>query len=126
MIGMNHGDFDVADGLGPTFVHGRRLLGALFLHPNAEFEDPHDNWVVLLDDFDCVSDVVEVTMGAEQNVDLLHFLFGFRAHRITHNPWINDDGCTGGSLDTESRMSQPREFNAFQIHSVPSSQLPPA
>ena len=76
---------------------------------------------MLPDDFDGVADVISVAVSAEQDVGLLHFFVGVRAHGIAHDPGIDEDGLPARSLDAESRMTQPREFDAFQIHAAVSS-----
>jgi hypothetical protein len=121
VIGVNHGDFNIAHGLRSAFVHGSSSLGAFFLHPATEFEDPHHDRIVLLYDLDRVPDVVKVTVRAEQNVDLLDSLVGLGTHGIAHDPGVDDDGLTAGGLDAERRVSQPGEFNAFEIHECQSS-----
>ena len=120
---MNHGDFDVADSLGPALVHGRNLFSALFRKPEAKFVDTNHRRVMLIDDFNCVADVISVTVRAEQDVCLLHFLVGRGTHGIAHDPGIDEDGLARRGLDAESRVAQPRQFDASQVHAVCSSWL---
>jgi hypothetical protein len=78
---------------------------------------------VLLDDFHCVADVVEVGMRTQQYVDFLDFLFRLWTLRIVHNPWIDNDDFAGWGLKAECGVAQPRKFDAFKIHDL-TVQLP--
>jgi hypothetical protein len=71
---------------------------------------------VLLGDFDRIANVIPVAMCAQQNVNLGDVLIRRGAHRIAHDPGIDDDCFSAGSLNPESCMTQPSEFDSFQIH----------
>jgi hypothetical protein len=116
VIRVDHRHFDVTDRLRSPLVHGRNLFGALFRQPKRKLVDPHHNRVVAFDDFDRVADVVAVSVRAQQDVNLLYFLVGLGAHGIAHDPGIDEDRLPARSLNTKSRVAQPREFDAFQIH----------
>jgi hypothetical protein len=62
-----------------------------------------------------------MTVRAQKDVDLLHLFFSLGAHRIAHDPGIDNDDLARGSLDSESRVPQPREFDVSQIHIAPGS-----
>ena len=64
VIGVDHGDFDVAEFLRAAFIHHGGLLCALLLQPSAHFGNTDDLGIVLVDDLDGVSNVVSVTMCA--------------------------------------------------------------
>ena len=88
------------------------MFRAFFLQPQAELEDADGKGVVLFDDFDGVTDVVAVTVGAEQDVDFLDVLLFFRAHGIAHDPRVDDDGLAAGGFDAEGGVAQPGEFDS--------------
>jgi hypothetical protein len=71
---------------------------------------------MLLDHFDGISNVIEVAVSAEKNINLLHIFLGRRTHWIIHNPGIDNYGLAAGSYDTKGRVAQPRKLNAFEIH----------
>src|SRR5271155_3236862 len=118
MVGVDHGDFDVADLLRTTLVHHGDVPGALLLQPSAQFRDANNLGIVLLDDLDGVSDVIPVAVGAQKNIDLLHFFLGGRAHRVVHDPGIDNDGLPARSYDAKRRVAEPRKLNAFEIHEL--------
>ena len=92
VIGVHHGDFDVANLLRAAFVHHGGLPGAFFLQPAAHFGHADDLRIVLLDDFDGVADVVAVAVRDQQRIDSLYLFLGRRAHRVVHDPGIDNDG----------------------------------
>jgi hypothetical protein len=100
---------------------GEICFAPLLCHPEAEFVDPDHERVLLLDDFDCVADVVTVAVRAKQDVGLLHFLVGLGTHGIAHDPRIDEDCLPGWGFNAERRVAQPREFDPFQIHAAYSS-----
>jgi len=71
---------------------------------------------VLPDNLDGVSNVVAVTVSAEEDVDALHLFLGSRTHRVVHDPGIDDDGAAAGSADAKCCVTQPGKLNAFKIH----------
>ena len=98
---MDHGYFDVADGLRSTFIHFGDLLGTLLPQPAGQLGDADDNRVVLLTYFHGIADVIAVAMGAEQDVDLLHVLLRIRTHWIIHDPRIDNHCFTRRRFNTE-------------------------
>jgi hypothetical protein len=113
MIGVNHCDFDVAYSLGAAFVHLSDLFRAFLTEPTSQLRYSDDKRIVLFTDLNRVSDVIAMTMGAKNNIDFLDVLFGHGAHRIAHNPWIDDDRLPAWSFDAECCVTQPRKLNAF-------------
>jgi hypothetical protein len=71
---------------------------------------------MLLDDFDSVANVITVAVSAQKNVDLLHSFLRSRAHRVVHDPGIDNDGLAAGSYQAKGRVAQPGKLNAFEIH----------
>ncbi len=60
VVGMHHGDFDISDSLCATLVHHQRLFGAFFLQPSAQLRHADYLRFVLLDNLDCIPNVVPV------------------------------------------------------------------
>jgi len=119
MIGMNHGDFDVAgDCLRASLIHARHVLRAFCLQPSAHFRHATTRGWCCFDYFYRITHVVEVAMRTQQYVDSLDFLFRLRALRIVHDPWIDNEDFAGGSFNTECGVAQPRKFDAFKIHDL--------
>src|SRR5437660_12401183 len=100
--GMYHSHLDVANRLRASLIHLRYLLDALAAEPVAQFRYCYHRRIVLLRNLNRVADMVEVPVSAEQNIDLLHFLFRFRALRVAHDPRIDYDNLAAGSLNAES------------------------
>ena len=96
VVGVHHGDLDVADGLGAAFVHLRDLLDAFLSQPVAQLGNCHHHRVVLLGDFDGVADVVEVTVGAQHDIHFLDVLLLRRTRGIAHDPGVDEDGLAAG------------------------------
>ena len=92
-------------GLGATLVHFRNLLYAFLSQPVCKFGDGYHHRVMLLRDFNCIPDVVEVAMGAEQDIHFPDVLSCFRALGIPHNPRIHDDGLTRWCLDAKGGVA---------------------
>ena len=86
VVGVHHGDFDVADCLSAAFVHLRDLLYAFLLQPVRQFGNRDHHRIVLLADFDRVADMVEVAVGAEHDIDFLDVLLLRRTRGIAHDP----------------------------------------
>jgi hypothetical protein len=116
MVGVHHGDSNVANLLRATLIHRGDFLGAFFLQPSAQFRNADDLWIMLFDHFDSVSNVIEVAVSAEKNINILHLLLRSRAHRIIHNPGIDNYDPAARSYDAKSRMAEPSKLNAFEIH----------
>ena len=68
VVGVHHGDFDVADGLSAALVHLRDLLYALLSQPVRKLGNRDHHRIMLLGDFNRVADVVEVAVGAEHDI----------------------------------------------------------
>jgi len=113
---MGHCDLDVAEPLRAAFVHWRGMFYSLSPQPVAQLKDTHDRGVVLFRYLHGVINVIEVTVRYKHGVDRAQVLFGFRARRIAHNPWINKDGFAGRGLNAEGRVTQPRNAQAVEVH----------
>ena len=118
VVGVHHGYFDVGDGLRASLVHGRGLLHAFFLQPSAQLGDADHLGVVLFADFDGVPDVIEMAVRAKQNVDFLDDLVLIRAHRISHDPGIDQNCFTSGCFNPKRCMAQPGQFDAVEVHII--------
>ena len=70
---MNHGDAHVLHRLRAAFVHRAYLLCAFLVQPGAEFKNANHRRVLLLADFHRIANVVEMAVGAKQNVDFPDF-----------------------------------------------------
>jgi len=71
---------------------------------------------VLLDDLDSISNMVAVTVSAQEHIDVLYFLLPGRARRVVHDPGIDNDGPAARSNDAKCRVAQPGKLNDFKIH----------
>jgi len=101
VVSVNHGHFDVADALSAALIHFCNLLYAFSSQPVRQFGDGNHHRVMLLRDFHRVADVVEVAMGAEQDIQLLDVLLRFGTLGIPHDPRVHDDGLPRRCLDAE-------------------------
>src|SRR5580765_3786417 len=116
MDSMHHGDFHADDRLRAALVHGGNLLHAFALQPQAELIDSDRKRVVLFADFNRVADVVAVSVSAEQNIGLPDLLVALGAHGVPHDPRIDEERLAFRSLDAESRVPEPGEFDAGESH----------
>src|SRR5262249_15123177 len=116
VIGMHHGDFNIADSLRSTFVHLGKLFRTLLAEPSHQFWNSNDDGIVLFDYFDCIADVISMAVRAEKNIDFFQFLLSLRAHGIPHDPRIDDHGFASGGFDTKCGMTEPRKLESLQIH----------
>src|SRR3954469_20270573 len=69
MVGVDHCYAHTLNRLRTTFVHRKCLLCPFFLKPKTEFVDPGDLRIVLLCQFNSVSDVIAMAMCAKHHVD---------------------------------------------------------
>src|ERR1700751_4077283 len=93
------------------------MLRAFLAKPASEFRNGDSCGLMLVADFDRVADVVAVGVGAEHDVEMLDGLFFFRRHGIVHDPRVDEDGFAAGRLNAKGGVSEPGEFNAFEVHS---------
>jgi hypothetical protein len=70
---------------------------------------------VLLGELNRVANMVAMAVSAEHEIYLLEALLFFWTSRIVHDPRIDQDRLTGRSFNMERRMTEPREFVAFEI-----------
>ena len=118
VVGVHHGDLDVAHGLRAAFVHARNLLYALLFQPVSKLGNGHDRGIMLLGDFNRIADVVEVAVGAEQDIHFLDVLLVLRALGIAHDPRVDDDDLAGWSFNAKGRMAEPGKFDSVQVHDL--------
>src|SRR5205807_7314188 len=60
---IDHGGLDVPNLLAAAFIHGRNLLGPLFLQPPAKLIDAHHGGSVLLGQGCRIPDMIAMPMG---------------------------------------------------------------
>ena len=106
---MDHGDFNVVDLLGAALIHFSKLLYAFLFEPATKLRNADHFRIMLFGDFDCVANVVAMTVSAEQDVDCFYVFFFLWTCRITHDPGIDDDDFAFWSLNAESGVSEPGE-----------------
>jgi hypothetical protein len=71
-----------------------------------------------LRDFNRVSDVVEMAMSAQHNVNFPDVPFSRRTRGVSHDPWIDQNYFAAGCFHAKSSVAEPSDFYAFQVHSV--------
>ena len=116
VIGVHHGDFDVANGLCAALVHGRNLLYALLFQPVTKLGNRNHDRLMVLGNLNRVADVIEVAMSAEHDIHALNFLLVFRAHGIAHDPRVHQNRLAARRCDAKRGVTQPCEFDAIKIH----------
>src|SRR5439155_21492278 len=109
---VHHGGFHTGNRLRAAFVHGRNLLHAFALQPQAELIDSDRKRVVLFADFNRVADVIAVSVSTEQDIGLPYVLVALGTYGVPHNPGINEERFPFRSLDAESGVAEPGEFDA--------------
>lgn len=111
VVGVDHGDANIGDRGRAAFVHREDVLCALLCHPLTELIDADNGGLVLPGEFDGVSDVVSVAVGAEHDVDLVERLLVSRSLRVVHDPGVDEEDFVI-NVEAEGGVPEPGDLGA--------------
>jgi len=117
VAGLGEGEGDVVVLVRAADVHagGLVLRDAFGGEPADELDHAEDGGAVLFGDGDGVGNVVHVTVGEEEEVDLVGELVAFGKFGIVLDEGVDEDGGPLRGLDEDGGVTQPGDGGALEI-----------
>jgi hypothetical protein len=111
-----HGDFEITNLLGATFIAGKTLRsGFLGLEPKISFERGDYLGLELLGQGKQVADMIRVAVRDENGIEPGGFFQIFRAARVGHYKGIDDGKLAAGCGQAKGAVPEINDLVSLQI-----------